>query len=382
MTIPLIQRALVAAIETTPAPHNAVNRLPESIIANGQWIVADMDGTLIGAPGYKKEPTLEQSVAKEAIFNWLRAGGHLLVLTGCETERTISRFARFIPKDLESALVERRLLLGTNGGSILCYYDGARWTEDVNFLNTAIDSKKIAIPQEDVEYIVEQGAALLNRFYKELCDNPKYIEERLPEAQAKTFSAIVKIAAEHPNGFTESELTTLNPDVVPRIEVRKAENGNVVQITLIGIPVDLKYDVSELRLDEKPGIELSRVGMTHEINVAGVDKALAVRWLQGERLEKIGYPKFEKEKSLAVGDRPSHNDAPLTTAVHAFVSVCERDNAQYIPVHVTLKIGKNEAGTAKLLKGLLSKAETLAQTHDEQPVIPAAVGDVVRESLS
>lgn len=364
-----------------PSPDVGIKQLSKSIIADGQWIVADMDGTLIGAPGYKKEPSLEQSVAKEAIFNWLRAGGHLLVLTGCETDRAISRFARFIPKDLNSALIERRLLFGTNGGSVLCYYDGSRWTEDVNFLNTAIDGG-IAIPQQDVQYIVKQGTIVINHFYKALYDNPQYIAERLPEVQAKNFGSIIKIASEHPNGFSDSELTTLNPDIVPRIEVRKAENGNVVQIALIGIPVDLNYDVSNLQLEEKSGIKLSKVSMTHEINVTGVDKALVVRWLQEERSEKIGYPKFEKEKSLAIGDRPNHNDAPLTTAVHVFVSVCERDNAQYIPEHVKLKIGKNEAGSAELLRRLLSKAEVFATNDDQRPVIPAAVEDVVKESLT
>jgi hypothetical protein len=375
---PVVVAALSAS--ALPASSHVVEQLPQSIIADGQWIVADMDGTLIGAPGYKKEPTLEQSAAKEDIFNWLRAGGQLLVLTGCETERTISRFARFIPQDLNRALIERRLLFGTNGGSVLCYYDGSRWTEDVNFLNTAIDGK-IAISQQDVKCIVEQGREAINRFYKTLYDDPQYIADRLPESQAKNFNSIIKIASENPNGFSEEELTTLNPDVVPRIEVRKAENANVVQIALIGIPVDLNYDISDLRLKEKPGIKLSKVGMTHEINVTGVDKALIVRWLQEERAEKIGYPKFQKEKSLAVGDRPNHNDAPLTTAVGSFVSVCERDNPQYIPEHVKLKIGKNEAGTAELLRRLLLKAEEFLKNDDRQPVIPATVEAVVKESL-
>lgn len=65
-----------------------------------------MDGTLIGAPGYKKEPTLEESAAKESIFNWLKAGGHLLVITGGETQRSLDRFARFIPSDLKNDKME------------------------------------------------------------------------------------------------------------------------------------------------------------------------------------------------------------------------------------------------------------------------------------
>lgn len=97
------------------------NRIHPEIIANGQWIIADMDGTLIGAPGYRKEPTLAESCAKESIFDWLRAGGNLLVLTGCETQRTIERFAQFIPNDLKNALEERRLILGTNGGAVISY---------------------------------------------------------------------------------------------------------------------------------------------------------------------------------------------------------------------------------------------------------------------
>lgn len=367
----------IANTSIVAAQPAALTQLPKSIIAEGQWIVADMDGTLIGLPGYKKEPTLEQSVAKEAIFDWLRAGGHMLVLTGCETQRTIDRFARFIPDDLQSALLERRLLLGTNGGSVLCYYDGTRWQEDVHFLNTAIKGG-ISIAKEEAGKIVKQATCLLNAFYKELRDDPKYLEKRLPEAQAKTYSTTVKIAAEHPKDFTEDELMTLNPDRVPRIEVRKAENGNIVQISIIGIPVDLNYDVSKLISEESKGaIELSKVSLTHELNVHGVDKALAIHWLQ-EKGSQFNYPQFNKNKSLAVGDRPGHNDAPLTKVVNAFVSVCERDNPQYIPSHVTLKMGNNEAGTEKLLRGLLAKAKEFASNSDMKPVLLHAVDDVVK----
>lgn len=352
-------------------------KLPDAIIANGQWIVADMDGTLIGAPGYRTEPTLAESPAKESIFAWLRAGGNLLVLTGCETDRTIERFAAFIPDDLKSALTERRLLLCTNGGSTLSYFDGTTWREDVNFRKSAIPQKEVVIPQQAATHIVDNAVALVNRFYKEMAENPQYLDQKMGTKLAEKLSNLPRIARENPNGFSPEKLVTLDSNTVPRIEVRKAEKGAVVQIAIIGIPVDLKYDLSSLQLDQIADLHMEKVNLTHEINVKGVDKALVIGWLQSQKRD--GYPLFEKEKSVAIGDRPGHNDAPLTKACAAFVSVCERDQPDYIPAHVTLRIGHNQEGTAKLLSSLLSKANDFAKSGKQEAVIPATIQDVVHE---
>ena len=94
------------------------------------------------------------------------------------------------------------------------------------------------------------------------------------------------------------------------------------------------------------------------------------------------YPEFIGEKSVAVGDRPNHNDAPLTTAVGAFVSVCENNNASYIPENVTLKIGHNENGTKQLLDGLLEKAKGFNKIKRLEPVIVNTLDEVVQESTN
>lgn len=353
---------------TTQKPHP----LPEAIIANGQWLVADMDGTLIGAPGYKKEPTLAESVAKEAIFDWLRSGGYLLVLTSCETKRTIERFADHIPKDLNEALMQKRLLLATNGGAVISYFDGARWTEDSNFQLLAL-ATPIAITDEG--QLLDRAVAVINDFYKALRENDKLI----PDALKTRYAAIIDIAKnKHPHDFTLAELATLNSDIVPRIEIRKAENNKVVQIAVIGIPVDLGYDVSKLALG--PNLEMVKIGVTHEINLKGVDKALPIRWLQGDCQLKIGYPKFDIAKSVAVGDRPNHNDAPLTKAVGAFVSVCENNTPAYIPSHVTLRIGGNQEGTRKLILNLLAKANEFDKAKRHEPVLVHALNDAVNSA--
>lgn len=351
--------------------------LPKEIMGEGQWFIADMDGTLIGAPGYKKEPTLDESIAKEAIFNWLRAGGHLLVLTGCETKRTLERFARFIPQDLEKALIERRLLLATNGGAILSYFDGALWAEDPNYQDSAIQTR-IGISKDNENVLLESAVSVINEFYSELRKNESLIPENLREK----YKAISEIArSKHPYDFTLEELDTLNSDTVPRIEIRRAATEEVVQICIIGIPSDLNNDISilKLQLDSIGDFDLCQVGVTLEINIKGVNKALPIDWLHKGQCH---YPELIKEKSVAVGDRPKHNDAPLTTAVWAFVSVCENDNASYIPENVTLKIGHNENGTKQLLEGLLEKAKEFNEITRLEPVIAHTLDEVVHESIN
>lgn len=366
-----VSTGIVIAI--SPLQATIPEKLPKEIIAEGQWVVADMDGTLIGAPGYKKEPTLDESAAKEAIFNWLRAGGHLLILTGCETQRTLDRFARFLPQDLENALIERRLILATNGGAIISYFDGERWAEDPIYRDSAIQTK-IAISKDNETFLLENAVTVINDFYRELRENESFI----PETLRSKYKAITEIARSlHAYDFTFEELDTLNSDIVPRIEIRRAEAGEVVQICIIGIPVDLQYDISKLGLNSMENLDLCKVGVTHEINIKNVDKALPIRWLQKGQLN---YPELIKEKSVAIGDRPKHNDAPLTTAVGAFVSVCENNNASYIPENVTLKIGHNEHGTKQLLEGLLKKAQEFSEIERLEPVIVNTLDEVVEDS--
>lgn len=348
--------------------------LPKEIIANGQWVVADMDGTLIGAPGYRKALTLDDSVAKDAIFNWLRVGGQLLVLTGAETQKTLNKFARFIPGDLKNALIERRLLLGTNGGATISYFDGSRWTEDCNFQNSAIEGR-IAITKENEVALLANAVTVINEFYREVRENESFVPENL-KAKCKN---IIEIASEHHSDFTLEELETLDSNIVPRIEVRRCQSGEIVQMCIIGIYVDLNYDISKLGLDLMENLELGKVNYTHEINIKGVDKALAVRWLQEGQ---PGYPAFRKELSVGIGDRPNHNDLPLTTAVGSFVSVCENNSSSYIPEHVTLKIGHNEAGTKQLLEGLLNKAHEFNKVKKLEPVIVNTLGEVVQDSIN
>lgn len=363
----------LAAVFTFASLVTAETSLPKEIMSNGQWVIADMDGTLIGAPGYKKEPTLQESVAKDAILKWLRAGGQLLILTSCETQRTHDRFTHFIPDDLQSALVERRLLVSTNGGAVISYFDGEQWVEDQVYQDSAVQSH-IGVTIEEEKVILQRAVALINQFYQGLRDNSNLIPENLREK----YKAIGEIArVKHPYDFTFQEVNTLNSDVVPRIELRRAASGEIVQICVIGIPVDINYDVSRLGLEEFPNLVLGKAGgVTHEINFKGVDKALPIGWLLAGQ---EGYPELVKEKSMAVGDRPKHNDAPLTTAVGAFVSVCEYDNSSYIPSHVKLRIGHNEKGTKVLLEQLLIRANAFSEANQLEPVITSTLDEVVEE---
>ncbi len=384
MIVPIepIQPIQATIMNELPREFNAEGRwvtmrheLPKEIIAEGQWVIADMDGTLIGAPGYQNEPNLDESVAKEAIFNWLRAGGHLLLVTGCETQRAVDRFTPFIPQDLDKALIERRLLLATNGGAVVSYFDGVRWTEDPNYQDSALEGR-IAISKDNENILLANAVTMINDFYQELRDNPS----RIPENLKGNYEAITEIAcSKHAYDFTLEELDTLNSDIVPRIEIRRAETNEVVQICIIGIPTDINYDVSKLALDEIGNLDLCKVAVTHEINFKDVNKALPVGWLQKGQLD---YPELDLEKSVVVGYRPNHNDAPLTSVDGAFVSVCEHNTPSYIPSHVTRRIGHNEAGTKQLLDKLLMKANEFNEANRLEPVIVFALDEVVKECES
>lgn len=143
-----------------------------------------------------------------------------------------------------------------------------------------------------------------------------------------------------------------------------------------GIPAELSYDESKLQLDSFDNLDTCKVGVTIEINFKGVDKALPVLWLQKGQL---GYPELIVEKSVAVGDRPNHNDAPLTIVVGAFFSVCENNTSSYIPTHITRRIGHNESGTKQLLEGLLRRAYEFNDSYRLDSVIPNTLDEVVKE---
>lgn len=361
----------IMGISATLAMSSLSAKLPNEIIGNGQWIIADMDGTLIGNPSYKKEPTLDESSAKDEILDWLRQGGSLLVVTGNEKIRSIERLTQGIPPDLREALLAKRLLISTNGGALISYYDGVRWTEDTTFQFEALSSP-IAI--QNPTLIVDKAVTLINNFYQEIRDN----KIELPEHLQKKYPVIFKIAKEHPQNFTLEELETLNSDIVPRIEVRRSDNNSVVQIAIVGIPGEFDYKVAEkFDLAAFGNLGLDRVGLTHEISVKGVDKALPILWLQQQR---EGYPKFDKDQSVGIGDRPNHNDLPLTKVVGAFVSVCEYDKPDYIPSHVSLRLGENQLGTKKLIRALLTKAKEFEIKKRYEPVIVCALSEAVENA--
>lgn len=231
---------------------------------------------------------------------------------------------------------------------------------------------RIAISKEIEAFIVENGVKLINNFYRDLREN----EALIPEKFRDKYKAIAEIArTKHNYDFTVEELVTLDSDTVPRIEIRRAESGEAVQMSIIGIPVDLKYDTSGLELESFGNLDLCRAGnVSIEISVKNVDKALPIQWLEKGQLN---YPDINKEKSVAIGDRANHNDASLVHAAGAFVSVCENNSPSYIPEHVKLRIGHNENGSKKLLEQLLLKAQEFNQMNRLEPVIVNTLEDVV-----
>ncbi len=340
--------------------------LAPAIIADGQWIVADMDGTLIAPPGRNVQPTLEESDAKAAIMSWLAAGGHLIVITSCETNRSIDRFAKFIP---EKYLNKGQLVFSSNGGAVLSYYKQGQWVSDQTYLSSAIEGGTV-IPSKYLDTLLEKGAEFLNAFYNELRDDPQLLEKELAPEEAKRYSSLPAIAQNHPAPFTIQELVyDANEHTVPRIEVRRDSGTNeVTQICFMGVPADLKRDTSAIKIEGVENLEFMNVALTHALQIKGVDKALVVRYLTQFPQMDI---RFDPTKSIGIGDRPSQNDAPLAEPglLAGFVSVCERKEPAFHPPHIRLRYGENTKGTARFLNELLERAHELQQRNEYTPVI-------------
>ncbi|PCI93466.1 hypothetical protein COB11_05325 [Candidatus Aerophobetes bacterium] len=106
-------------------------------------IAADFDGTLVDPPK-KGEPPQNQNIGNSAagkdIIAYLKAGGILVVNSGNEISRVISRIKEHVPKEFRG-----NVLIAASGGNTLWGFD-----KDGNELEiTAFRETALSIPTEE-----------------------------------------------------------------------------------------------------------------------------------------------------------------------------------------------------------------------------------------
>lgn len=362
--------------------------------AAGQTLIVDFDGTIAGPPGYKKEPTLGESPALQPLLEWLKAGGSIVVLSGCEAQRLLHRCGSFFAAEaskssaIRSALTEGRVWMSANGGGVVYRYRASAdaWVEDPRYRAEAIAPRVISIPQAELSALVDKGAAFINAFKAEHATNQtlrSIVQARWPN--------LGSILDAHQHDYTPAELLTLDSDIVPRIEVRRVSGGgssggahdDVTQLSVIGVPTDdsVAFPVSLLHVASVGRFQVVKVGMSHEVNIEGVDKCLPLEWIKRHPAE---YPPIDLQRSVAIGDNPDFNDMPMThIGAFAFISVDRLDKHTELrcvregKCKVSVRVRGLEHGTAFFVGGLLDKL----RREPNAPAIPNAVMEAAASAM-
>ncbi|MEI7999253.1 MAG: hypothetical protein WCH62_07115 [Candidatus Omnitrophota bacterium] len=117
-------------------------------------IVADGDGTIYDGPkaGHTL-PTMAHSVAREALVNWLEAGGVFMLNSGNELERNVFRLKDGLPAHLFN-----RILVSGNGGSDLVCFDANQKAVWVNGFSELALTKVPVKHVLDIVYIGDDGS--------------------------------------------------------------------------------------------------------------------------------------------------------------------------------------------------------------------------------
>lgn len=354
-------------------------QLPDEIVKNGQYIVTDLDGTILNLFNGKYEPGLDESPSQGPLLEWLNLGGRVVAITGNDLSRTIDRFFSHIPQELRA---NNQVIIAANGGSALYGTDSdGNLVEDRDYREKGLNGRSTIIATDHVDKLVNAGAKIINEFYATVRENPEYVTTNL----SKKFHWINKVASGRQEDYSLSELLTNETNVVPRIELRAIVDENlqpdpelITQVALIGIPYEQEIPTEELFAEgadeESLGLSIKRDGVTTEINVKGMDKSVPVRWI----VNSDDYD-LDPTVSFSMGDKPDVNDRPLMELQERlgmpFVSVSKK--SEVVPEGV-YHIGGNTEGSAKLLQELVSQAKDMDELT---PVIPAKLDKVVSNVL-
>lgn len=366
------------------------------------WIVADMDGTLVGLPGFVakgkyKAPTLAESPCLQPLCRWLRAGGRLLVVTSDDGDGPVRRVLQHLPPELLP-----RVLFSTSDGAALFHctqggdlveaagygtdyclksdatylqavYDIARKMHIAFFRDLSADPdllaslddtlrsgydgvlRAIAKGETSVEQAVTHETMLLP-------GRVKSFGTLVTRKQAGPSSHWVKIPddkpvgggggtrpAELPVGWTDARWADFERSCCPDLI------APLTSVTLLGMPrhVSERYCNLVAKDLEELNLVASRAPNSVWIKRPGVDKGVPVRWL----LQAFAAEGLTAHDIVAFGDMPLGNDAPLAsfgTAGMPFISVgADPPSEAALGFHV----GRNERGMAAVVSLLADALE-------------------------
>jgi hypothetical protein len=365
------------------------------------WIVADMDSTLI-----KKErgeyPDLNASPVKQHLIHWLTSGGHLLVVTSDEGHSPFKQLIGQIPSQLRSSVI-----LATGEGAVLYKHSKKYNTfiEDLDYQNNyhpGLPSPLIA---------VDVACELKRDFMFAAYDNRALLEQVAPESRKLSYETLFKSM----NGINElKELLTneylCSLGVLPNFRgscIWKNDNAipkgwdgkrNVnKKTTAVNCGINGETKIIEEQSEELPeppkpirrcttlwvlGIgqhlssstfiteeyrqQLQSVGITAESAPNSImfknsicNKALPIGYL---------YSKTLQNNSVAFGDNPKGNDAPMTKYVDQgmpFVSVSSYLHETPCNCH---HVGGLEHGTALCLEYMNAIRDQHMNEEEEDPL--------------
>ncbi len=336
--------------ELTPLSHE--------IIGNGQYIVSDINLTIMGEDG----DLFSSSSAYAPILDWLQCGGKLLAITSSTIERIKTEFWEQVPIALRC---NGRVLLSTNCGAVLYYSDEkGNLIEDVEYRHKALSGGTVI---KEANHLIDRIVTWLNDYYDYLEANPMVVEQLSEKARRK----VEKSMASRNGKWTRKQLETIVDIDMAKIEIRRIFNTrDVVQITFRGVPCDLPLDFSSLGIEEF-NLTLVKNDYSVDLLVQGVDKGLPLNWvMQSEKCE------LNPSRSFAMGDRPYGNDAGMIGKGLPFISVCEYPDR--VPQSVrSLHIGGNQEGTKRVIEALVSEARRMDEQRNYAPVIPSSLERIV-----
>jgi len=340
----------------------------ELVFGNGQYLITDLNGTMIGSPDKDEQPELKDSPVFQPLLEWLSRRGKIVAITGNDVVRMNKRFLEDIPKELSA---NGQVLLSSNGGASL-YYRNEKGSliEVEEYRKTALPCGT-AFSDEQVLLLKELALNYVNQFFSDLFNNPELIS-KIP----KKYQFLVEIAENRKNEpFTLDELTSSDTKQAPRIEIRTVFNKNeVVQVAIIGVPAELEISLDPILLEQIGRIgsppSVIRMGFTTQIMVKGVDKSLVVSWLNHSKQFDL-----KTSKCIAIGDSPMHNDSSLMKDMY-FISVSEKPLS--LKNASVYEIGGNCKGTARLIEELVKKGDSLITLKSEEPLLPTHLPEIIR----
>lgn len=353
-----------------------IQRVNDNIVKKRQYIITDLDGTLINTFNGMYEPGLDESPCHEPLLNWLKIGGKVMANTGNGIHRQVERFFNHIPRNLRA---NNQVIIVANGGAAFYGSDSeGNLIEDIEFRNKGLNGKPTNIPSNQIDSLINNGVSLINSFFKELKES-HILQQRLPQK----YHFLIDTAKKMKDDFSIEQLITDNTSVVPRIEKRcmidanlKCTSNIVSQIAIVGIPALLNYPLDELKKNsESLLLEIKAVNLTMEINRESMDKAVAVHWLKNS-----GKYDFIPEMSFSMGDKPNGNDGPLMNLKKVlcmpFVSVS--NEKEPLPKDI-YHIGGNCIGSAKLIDSLVKEALRLDSKRELSPIISTRLSKIIKE---